>query len=258
MSRSSLLGLCVAAILSLAVPAAAAAAPAPPAIATPRQSALVDSTFTIAGRVAADVTALRVSGAESATVLLGAADSEGATFTAEVTVAYGRNVLHVAASDGSTWSDATALTVWYLGQTTAGGTFVLVDKSDFMLYAIRDRVVAAAYPIAIGMRGTPTPTGKRYIGRPVHAPNRVWGPFRMRLYRKVPVRVAYRVWVGGRRVTRHRTVLKFVGTSYYIHGTNAPDSIGTPASHGCIRLWNSNLRVFKTLTHNYEFTLIRP
>jgi lipoprotein-anchoring transpeptidase ErfK/SrfK len=107
------------------------------------------------------------------------------------------------------------------------------------------------------MRGTPTPTGKRYLGRPVHAPNAVWGPFRMRLYKKVAVRKAYRVRIDGVLVKRHRTVLRMVGTSYYIHGTNAPDSIGTPASHGCVRLWNSRLRIFKTLTHKYEFTLIR-
>jgi hypothetical protein len=79
----------------------------------------------------------------------------------------------------------------------------------------------------------------------------------MRLYRKAWVRVAYRVRVGGRLVTRHHKVLKLVGTSYYIHGTNDPDSIGTPASHGCVRLWNRNLRVFRGLTYKYELTIIR-
>jgi hypothetical protein len=107
------------------------------------------------------------------------------------------------------------------------------------------------------MRGTPTPTGTRYLGRPVHAPNSVWGPFRMRQYRRVLVKVAYHVTVNGHRVKRWHKVLKYKGTSYYIHGTNDPSSIGTPASHGCVRLWNSNLRVFRTLTVKYELTLIR-
>jgi lipoprotein-anchoring transpeptidase ErfK/SrfK len=134
---------------------------------------------------------------------------------------------------------------------------VLVDKSDYMLYVIRSGAVVASYPIAIGMRGTPTPTGTFYLARPSRSPNRVWGPFRMRLYRKAWVRVAYRVRIRGHLLRRYHRVLKLKSTSYYIHGTNDPDSIGTPASHGCVRMWNSRLQLFRGLTVKYQMTIIR-
>jgi lipoprotein-anchoring transpeptidase ErfK/SrfK len=241
-----------------ALPARATALdPAAPTIVSPAASALVAPTFLLTGRVGPGVADVQVTGAVSAVVTLLPADSEGATFTATVTVGYGRTVLSVEASDGVAWSAPATLTVWQLGATPAASNFVLVDKSDFMLYVVRSGCVIAAYPVAIGTYATPTQTGTRYLGRPVHAPNSVWGPFRMRLYKMASVRVSYKVRVGKRLVKRWRKVLKLVGTSYYIHGTNAPSSIGTPASHGCVRMWNSNLRVFSTLTTNHELTVIR-
>jgi lipoprotein-anchoring transpeptidase ErfK/SrfK len=242
----------------LTVPAiAAAAVPASPVLLAPRGSALVSSHFTITGRVGPGVVDVVIGGAVASTVTVLPADSAGATFTAEVRVRYGRSVITVTASDGAASSGPAALTVWQLGATPASNRFVLVDKSDFMLYAVRGGIVQAAYPIATGTRGTPTPVGTRYLGRPGRAPNAVWGAFRMRLYKKALVRVAYTVRVAGHRVKRYHKVLRYVATRYYIHGTNDPDSIGTPASHGCIRLWNSNLRAFSKLTVMHELTVIR-
>jgi lipoprotein-anchoring transpeptidase ErfK/SrfK len=260
-ARRSLLALvCVAtaAVLALPVPAVAQDTPPAPAIVSPRASAVVTSAFVITGRVSPLVTEVSVTGAKSATVTILAADSEGATFTAEVSVRYGRSVLTLAAGDGVSWSEPATLTVWQLGKVQKAARLVLIDKSDFMLYLIRNNVVVASYPIAIGMRGTPTPTGTRYLGRPGHAPTSAWGPFRMRLYKKAWVRVAYRVRVHGRLVTRHHKVLKLVGTSYYIHGTRWPDSIGTPASGGCVRMYNSDLRKFSRLTVRNQLTVLRP
>jgi lipoprotein-anchoring transpeptidase ErfK/SrfK len=249
---------CATAGLLLALPAVAVAAvPASPVILSPRGSALVSSHFTMTGRVGPEVTAVTVEGATAATVTLLPADADGATFTAEVSVRYGRSVLAVSASDGADRSAPSTLAVWQLSTTTSSSRFVLVDKSDFMLYAIRGGIVIAAYPIATGTRGTPTPVGTRYLGRPGRAPNSVWGPFRMRLYKKALVRVAYTVKIGGHRVKRYHKVLRYVGTRFYIHGTNDPDSIGTPASHGCIRLWNSNLRALSKLTFMHELTVLR-
>jgi lipoprotein-anchoring transpeptidase ErfK/SrfK len=251
------LGALIAAMAFVAPPSQAVALPAAPTIISPAASGVVTSTFVLTGRVGPEVTEVRVEGAVSASVTLSPTDSEGATFTARVHVKHRRTELEVRASDGTDWSPAKTLVVWKVGSASARTRFVLVDKSDFMLYVVRWRTVIAAYPIAIGTYATPTPTGRRYLGRPVHAPNGAWGPFRMRLYREAWVRVAYRTRVGGRVVTRHHKVLRKVGTKYYIHGTNNPDSIGTPASHGCVRLWNSRLRLFRKLTYKYELTVIR-
>jgi lipoprotein-anchoring transpeptidase ErfK/SrfK len=262
--RSSVLKLVLPVVAAVAVASALFGLPAPasalvpaPTIVSPAASALVPSTFVLTGHVGPGVTVVQVNGAVSASVPLLTADSEGAAFTATVTVNYGPTVLSVTASEGAARSAPAALTVWQLGATPAASSFVLVDKSDFMLYVVRSGSVIAAYPVAIGTYATPTHPGTRYLGRPVHAPNGVWGPFRMRLYKRSLVRVSYKVRIGRRLVKRWHKVLKLVGTSYYIHGTNAPSSIGTPASHGCIRMWNSNLRVFRTLTTKYELTIIR-
>jgi len=175
-----------------------------------------------------------------------------------VTAPYGRSDIQLTAGDGVTWSNATKLTVWQLGQVRVTPRLVLVDKSDFMLYVVRLGRVIASYPVATGMFGTPTPNGTFFLGRPVHAPSSVWGPFRMRLYRKVWVRKTYIVHVRGHHVRRSRLVRKKVGTSYYIHGTNDPDSIGTRASHGCVRMFNSQLRLLRSITYKYQTTVIRP
>jgi lipoprotein-anchoring transpeptidase ErfK/SrfK len=242
------------------LPAAALAAGTPPSptVVSPKPSALVARTFTITGRVAPTVTGVIVTGATAGTVTLLPADSAGATFTVEVSVPYGRSDVGLAASDGGVTSEPATLTVWALGVVRVTPRLVLVDKSDYMLYVIRSGAVVASYPVAIGMRGTPTPVGTFCLDRPSRSPNGVWGPFRMRLCRKAWVRVAYRVRVGGHLVTRYHKVLKPVGTSYYIHGTNDPESIGTPASHGCVRLHNSDLRLFRGLTIKHQMTIIRP
>ena len=238
--------------------AALGAAPASPVVISPVSSGLVSSRFLLTGRVGPTVTEVRVEGAISANVTLSPSDSTGATFTVETAVHGGRTDLTLAAGDGVLWSESATLTVWALGKVPGVSPQVLVDKSDFMLYVIRSRAVVAAYPIAQGMRGTPTPNGVFHLGRPVRSPSSVWGVFRMRLYKHRHVRVAYTVRVNGHRIRRRRIAQRMVGTLFYIHGTNDPDSIGTRASHGCVRMFNSDLRVFKTLTYKYEYVRIRP
>lgn len=233
--------------------------PPAPTILSPRPSAVVTSTFEVVGRIGTGVVELRATGAKEASFTLGDPQDGETTFTARITIAYGKHTVRIDAFDGDGWSESSSLTVWNLGSLPRGRRFVLVDKSDFMLYVVRGDAVVRTFPVAIGMRGTPTPTGTRYLGRPIPpgAGGSVWGPFRMRLYRRIHVRVAYWARVDGHRVRRHKTVHRYVGTSYYIHGTNDPDSIGTPASHGCIRMYNSHLRKFKDLTYRYQLTIIR-
>jgi len=44
----------------------------------------------------------------------------------------------------------------------------------------------------------------------------------------------------------------------YIHGTHEEDKIGTPASHGCIRMRNNDIIELFEQTRLYERVLIRP
>jgi len=121
---------------------------------------------------------------------------------------------------GTRWSADTP--VYNLGaKVPTASTFLLIDKSTCYLYHVKYRTVVRVYPVAVGMPGTPTPEGYFTLGPP-RAASGAWGVLRMRLSR--------------------RTSSGTYPTSYYIHGTNQPDSIGTWASHGCIRMYNSNVR----------------
>ncbi|MDO8963369.1 MAG: L,D-transpeptidase [Coriobacteriia bacterium] len=237
---------------------ASVALPAPPTVISPAQNALVPSTFTMTGRLESGVTEIRVTGATSVTSTI-AADSAGATYTAEVTVPYGKRSIGVEAGNGAGWSTVTSVTVYNLGATPSFGRYVLVDKSDFRLYVVRSGQVTAAYPIAIGMhtRYTETPVGTFYLNRPGKAPNSAWGPFRMNLAKRIRTRVYYTVHVRGHHVRRSKIVVRMRATYYYIHGTNDRNSIGFPASHGCIRMYNEDLRALSPRTARWEPTVIR-
>ncbi len=112
--------------------------------------------------------------------------------------------------------------LWSLRWRPTTSRAVLVDKSDFTLYYAEKGRMHKVYPVAIGMPGTPTHVGHFWLGapRPAGGP---WGVLRMALSK--------RRGTGG---------LPSWG-GYYIHGTNQPDSIGTEASHGCVRMYNSGV-----------------
>ncbi len=113
----------------------------------------------------------------------------------------------------------------YKRLTYPASTSIVVDKSDFKLYWIRDDVLVKAYPIATGRPGKETPVATWKILAKYHSdPAGVYGPRKMRLFRKVNT----------------STGTKFVYTAYLIHGTNQPWVIGTKASAGCVRMYNSD------------------
>lgn len=99
----------------------------------------------------------------------------------------------------------------------------------------------ATYPIAVGMPGFDTPTGSYTIS---HAE---WNP-----WWRPPT---HRPWARNEQVTppgpnnpMGRVKLFFMPL-YFIHGTPAGESIGTPASHGCVRMLNSDVIELAKLLH---------
>jgi len=103
----------------------------------------------------------------------------------------------------------------------ARSRYILVDKSNMALYVIGGGQVTAVYPVAIGTHATPTREGTFLLGQAQRAYG-AYGVLRMPLLKRV----------GGR----------WVATGYYIHGNNDPASIGTMASHGCVRMYNWAIR----------------
>jgi hypothetical protein len=114
--------------------------------------------------------------------------------------------------------------------------YILVDKRSMTLFDIHNRRVIQHYEITIGAPSTPTPNGYFKLGAPQRSTG-AWGVLRRPLY----------------RFSRHGRR----ATGFYIHGTDSPWSIGTWASHGCVRLENWAIRKVSKTVPNGALVLIR-
>ena len=116
-------------------------------------------------------------------------------------------------------------TTWKLGRVvypTAWATCIIVVKSKLRLLWIRNDVLVKSYTVATGRPSLPTPSAIWRVGiKHLHPGDSASGPRKLRLFR-------FR--------GRH-----WVYTAYGIHGTNVDASIGTYASHGCIRMHNRDI-----------------
>lgn len=162
-------------------------------------------------------------------------DADGKFAIRGVKVPRGHVWVRVVASNGFGSARSHGRSVYSLGHVSSYARLVLVDRSDRRLWVIRDGVVKFACRCAVGMPWTPTPTGTFKLGKRHRTPNAYWGPWRLRLWKRVKV----------------HGVVKSVGTMYYIHGTSVPSSIGHYASHGCVRLLNKNIRKLSTVIDGY-------
>jgi lipoprotein-anchoring transpeptidase ErfK/SrfK len=103
---------------------------------------------------------------------------------------------------------------------------LIVNIAARKIVLVEDGKVVKMYPVAVGKRGTPSPSGSFHIASHVTNPTyshdgKVVGPG--------PSNPVGTRWMG----------LGYKG--YGIHGTNHPDSIGHAASHGCIRMRNHDV-----------------
>jgi lipoprotein-anchoring transpeptidase ErfK/SrfK len=103
---------------------------------------------------------------------------------------------------------------------------ILVSIPDRKLALIEDGKAVKVYPVAVGASATPSPTGQFSVVARLVKPT---------------------YYHAGRVVTpgpRNPLGTRWMGLSlkgFGIHGTNAPGSIGTAASHGCIRMAKADL-----------------
>lgn len=109
-----------------------------------------------------------------------------------------------------------------LGIEPPDHTYLIVDKYNFTLYEVKNQRLAHIYPIATGRPRTPTQPGLWLIGQKEHMPaTSDWGARRLKIFREHQYQ---KHWSG-----------------YAIHGTNRPTSIGSEASHGCVRMFNADV-----------------
>jgi lipoprotein-anchoring transpeptidase ErfK/SrfK len=115
---------------------------------------------------------------------------------------------------------------------------VRIDKSEQMMHVYIDGQLAYVWPVSTGRWGYNTPVGsyRPYVLRRYHRSSK---------YDDAPM--PYSIFFRG---------------GYAIHGTTAVRRLGSPASHGCIRLHMSNARELYNLISSYgkydTRILIRP
>ena len=109
---------------------------------------------------------------------------------------------------------------------------LLISIPDHELAVIEDGQVKKIYPVATGKDSTPSPTGSFHIVVRVVAPTYY--------HEGTVIAPGPRNPLGDRWMGLDRK-------GYGIHGTNAPQSIGKSASHGCIRMAKRDLEELFTM-----------
>lgn len=116
----------------------------------------------------------------------------------------------------------------------ANPTILTVDRAHFRLHLFKHLTLVETYGIAVGRAGLETPTGlyhvqEREVNPAWHVPNSAWaGALAGRTIPPGPGDPIVARWLG-------------LGGGIGIHGTNEPFSIGSAASHGCIRMVPSDV-----------------
>lgn len=148
----------------------------------------------------------------------------GNPFSFSVALPYGESALELLYENAWGVKNSVTVKVWNLGKLPDKKTFILVDKSEFRLYFIKQGVLFYLFPVALGTPKTPTHEGWWFVGKKevMANPYSAWGVLRMLLYTRTKKGKVH--WSG-----------------YAIHGTNNPSSIGKEASHGCVRLFNEDV-----------------
>ncbi|MDJ0737160.1 MAG: L,D-transpeptidase [Nostocaceae cyanobacterium] len=113
------------------------------------------------------------------------------------------------------------------------GNEVLVDLSDRRVYVYRQDTVIASYPIGVGKKGWETPTGSFEVMHMQHNP--AWRhPITGKVFPSGSDSPLGERWIGF--WTDGRNEIGF-------HGTPNEDLVGTPVSHGCLRMRNRDVRL---------------
>jgi lipoprotein-anchoring transpeptidase ErfK/SrfK len=106
---------------------------------------------------------------------------------------------------------------------------ITIDRSNFRLRLWKHLQLAKSYPIAVGMAGLETPAGLYHINDKEvnpswHVPNSAWaGSLAGQTIPPGPSDPIKARWMG-------------IYNGAGIHGTDATGSLGSAASHGCIRM----------------------
>lgn len=104
---------------------------------------------------------------------------------------------------------------------------LVVDKKAKKLFWKRGPEILKSYPVSVGKEGTETPEGEFRVKDKIKNP--VWYRMNQVFPPESPENLLGTRWLG----LDHK--------GYGIHGTRLPGSIGSAASHGCIRMYNQDV-----------------
>jgi lipoprotein-anchoring transpeptidase ErfK/SrfK len=120
--------------------------------------------------------------------------------------------------------------------------YISVDRGTHTLRLFRSLRLVRTYPVAVGAAGFETPSGLRHViykdkNPSWTAPNRPWAyPYQGQTFPPGDPRNPLRAWFIA------------LGDGIGIHGTSEEWTVGTSASHGCIRMHASDVDQVAKLT----------
>jgi lipoprotein-anchoring transpeptidase ErfK/SrfK len=128
---------------------------------------------------------------------------------------------------------------------------MVIDLSERKLYVEEDGRRIQFYNVAVGTPQHPTPRGSFTVLRMIWNPR--WVPPDSEWARDEKIREP-----GDPKNPMGRVKIFVREPTYYIHGTNAANSIGTAASHGCIRMLNDDVVELARLFIDRTGTPVEP
>jgi len=111
-------------------------------------------------------------------------------------------------------------------------TGVLISKTEMAVYRFEGGALANVWPCAIGKPESPTPAGDYEVTVTLEDPTWYWQG------KAIPP---------GPENGLGKWFIGINKKGYGVHGTNEPASIGTAASHGCVRMYNEDVSELVTV-----------
>ncbi len=151
----------------------------------------------------------------------------------------------------------------------AAACSVVVDVATQTLRVMDGRKVAAQFPVSTSKFGLgfqegsyKTPTGKFRIARKIGGSAPLWTIFRARKSTgrkakpggKEDLVLTRILTLDGLESENANSLARYI----YIHGTNQEELIGSPASHGCVRLRNQDMASLYQLVAKGSLVRIVP
>jgi lipoprotein-anchoring transpeptidase ErfK/SrfK len=115
----------------------------------------------------------------------------------------------------------------FVSPALAGTVSIVVDISNQSMSVSVDGVTQYNWDVSTGKKGYRTPTGS-------YAPTRMHKEYYSKKYDNAPM--PYAIFFHG---------------GYAIHGTTYEGQLGSPASHGCVRLLTANAKTLYALVKEY-------